>query len=119
MDYTVTQSKRTCGLGVVGPPPAEFKAGGAWTMGIRDTSIPDAPSPDKVWDLSPHGSERTPCITTHEEMRSPHLMKINIILQSYRQPPWVPVLRNYCRNKYYYREPTTASTPYRQVYGVL
>lgn len=71
MDYTVTQSKRTCGLGVVGPPPAGFKAGGGWTMGIRDTSIPDAPSPDEVWDLSPHGSERTPCITTHGEMRSP------------------------------------------------
>lgn len=71
MDYTVTQSKRTCGLGVVGPPPAGFKAGGAWTMGIRDTSIPDAPSPDEVLDLSPHGSKRTSCITTHEEMRSP------------------------------------------------
>lgn len=71
MDSTVTQSKRTYGLGVVGPPPAGFKAGGAWTMGIRATSIPDAPSPDEVWDLSPHGSESVPCITTHEEMRSP------------------------------------------------
>lgn len=71
MDSTVTQSKRTYGLGVVGPPPAGFKAVGAWTMGIRATSVPDAPSPDEVWDLSPHGSERVPCITTHEEMRSP------------------------------------------------
>lgn len=71
MDSTVTQSKRIYGLGVVGPPPAGFKAGGAWTMGIRATSIPVAPSPDEVWDLSPHGSERVPCITTHEEMRSP------------------------------------------------
>lgn len=71
MDYTVTQTQRTCGLGVVGHPPAGFKVGGAWTLGIRVTSIPDALSPAEVWDLSPRGSKRAPCITTHEEMRSP------------------------------------------------
>lgn len=68
MDYTVTQTRE---LGVVGPPPAGLKAGGAWTMRIRATSIPDAPSPAEVWDLSSYGSKRAPCITTHEEMRSP------------------------------------------------
>lgn len=70
-DYIVTQTKGTCRLVVLGPPPAGFKAGGAWSMGIGAMSIPDAPSPTEGLDLSPHGGKRAPCITTHEEMRSP------------------------------------------------
>lgn len=50
---------------VVGrPPPAGFKAGGAPIM-LMPLPLP------RVWDLSPPGSKSAPCITTHEEMRSP------------------------------------------------